>query len=129
MNRTSRGFTVIEIIFVIVILGFASIIFFVQKNSIEIAARDEQRKTAINAMYYGLEEVYFKQNNNYPRTISEENLPSVDPALFTDVAGKKIGESESEYRYEATNCTDTGCAGYTLRSTLDNEDDYVKRNN
>lgn len=129
MNRTSRGFTVIEIIFVIVILGFASIIFFVQKNSIEIAARDEQRKTAINAMYYGLEEVYFKQNNNYPRTISEENLPSVDPALFTDVAGKKIGESASEYRYEATNCTDTGCAGYTLRSTLDNEDDYVKRNN
>lgn len=128
MNKTSHGFTVIEIIFVIALLGFASVIFFVQKNSIEVASRDEQRKTAINAMHYSLEEVYFKQNAAYPRTLNEEVLPSVDPALFTDAEGKKIGESESEYRYEPTNCTDEKCTGYSLRSTLENEDDYIKKN-
>lgn len=128
MNKTSRGFTVIEIIIVIAILGFASILFFVQKNNIEVAARDEQRKVAINAMYYGLEEVYFKQNGSYPRTINEENLPSVAPELFTDTEGVKIGESQSEYRYEPTDCVDTACKSYTLRSTLQNEDDYVKKN-
>lgn len=129
MNKTSHGFTVIEIIFVVALLGLASVIFFVQKNNIEVAASDEQRKTAINAMHYSLEEVYFKQNNAYPRTLNEEILPSVDPALFTDVKGKKIGESESEYRYEPTNCTDEKCASYTLRATLENEDDYIKKNN
>ena len=128
MNKTSCGFTVIEIIIVIALLGFATVVFFVQKNNIEVAARDEQRKTAINAMYYGLEEVYFKQNASYPRTIDETILPSVDPTLFTDVADVKIGESDSEYRYEPTDCTDTACKSYTLRTTLENEDDYIKKN-
>jgi prepilin-type N-terminal cleavage/methylation domain-containing protein len=128
MNKTSRGFTVIEIIIVITLLAVASIFFFVQKNNLEVAARDEQRKVAVNSMYYGLEEVYFKQNNSYPRTINETVLPSVDPALFTDVNGIKIGEATSEYRYEPTNCTNTACKGYTLRTTLQNEDDYIKKN-
>lgn len=128
MNKTSHGFTVIEIIIVIGLIGFASILFFVQKNNIEVAARDEQRKTAINAMYYSLEEVYFKQNNAYPRTITTETLPSVDPELFMDTNNVKIGESDSEYRYEPTDCTDTSCKGYTLRTTLENEDDYIKKN-
>jgi type II secretory pathway pseudopilin PulG len=126
MNRTSRGFTVVEVLIVVSVLIFASILFFVQKNNLEVAARDSQRKTAINAMYYSLEEVYFKQNGHYPRTINETVLPSIEPSLFTDTNGVKIGESDSEYRYEPTNCTEDRCAEYTLRALLENEADYVK---
>lgn len=126
MNRSSRGFTVVEVLVIVTVLIFASILFFVQKNNLEIAARDGQRKTAINAMYYSLEEVFFKQNNYYPRTINETNLPSVEPALFADTNGVKIGESTSEYRYEATDCTDDKCRAYSLRTTLENEADYIK---
>ena len=126
MNKTSRGFTVIELIVVIIVVALASVIFFVQKNNVEVAARDEQRKTAINAMYYSLEEVYFKKSGSYPRTINEAILPSVDPALFTDPNGVVIGESDSEYRYEPVNCQGDACKGYALRTTLENEDDYVK---
>lgn len=126
MNKTSRGFTVIELIIVVVIVAVASVIFFVQKNNIEVAARDDHRKTAINAMYYSLEEVYFKQAGNYPRTINEAILPSVDPELFKDPNGVVIGESDSEYRYEPVDCNGDTCAGYSLRTTLENEDDYVK---
>lgn len=126
MNKTSRGFTVIEIIFAVVILGFATTVFFIQKNNIEVAARDDQRKTAINAFYYSLEEVYFKTNGYYPRTINEAILPSVDPDLFRDPAGVLIGESNSQYRYEPTNCADNECLSYTLRADLENEADYVK---
>ena len=131
MIKRTQGFTVIEIIFIIIILGIASVLFFVQKNDLAVAARDQQRKTAINAMYYGLEEVFYKANNYYPETINETNLPSVDPALFTDPDGAKIGSSDSNYRYEATNCTDNKCKAYTLRTTLEKEADYVKtsRNN
>jgi len=128
MNTSSRGFTVIEIIFVVVVFGIASVVFFIQKNNIEIAASDTQRKTAINAMYYGLEEVYFKANNHYPRTLNSETLPSVDPDLFKDPAGVAIGEAKSNYRYEATNCDGDACASYTLRTTLESEADYIKKN-
>ncbi len=136
MKRQS-GFTVIELIFVILLLGAASVIFFVQKNNIEITARDEQRKTAINAMYYGLEEIYYKEHKSYPRTLDETTLPFIDPAHFTDPRDVKLGQTSvtiddkeyrvtSDYSYEGTNCKDDSCKSYTLRATLENEDDFVK---
>lgn len=128
MKHTSRGFTVIEIIIVITLLAASSLIFFSQLQSIESAARDEQRKTAINAIYYSLEEVYFAENETYPRTISAEVLPSVDPGLFKDPQGVTLGDGTSDYRYEATDCNSAGCAAYSLRTTLENEDDFVKTN-
>lgn len=126
--KSSRGFTVIELLIVATLFIVASVVFFVQKNQVEIAARDEARKTSINAMYYSLEEVYFKQNQSYPRTITAETLPSVDPALFKDPKGIKIGESTSNFRYEPLDCTNDHCKGYSLRTTLENEDDFVKTN-
>lgn len=126
MIKRTDGFTVIELLVIVVVLGAASILFFVQKGNLEISARDQQRKTAINAMYYSLEEVFYKANSFYPTTIDETNLPSVDPALFTDPAGVKIGQAASNYRYEPVNCTDSKCKSYTLRSTLENEADFVK---
>lgn len=126
MNALKRGFTVIELLFIIVIIGAASVLFFLQKNNLETARRDEVRKTSINAMYYGLEEVFYKANGYYPRTIDQKVLPSVDPDLFTDTKGVKIGESNSEYRYETANCDGDRCKTYTLRTTLENEADYIK---
>jgi len=126
--KSSRGFTVIELLIVVGIFAVASVVFFVQKNQVEVAARDDARKTSINAMYYSLEEVYFKKNQSYPRTVTSENLPSVDPDLFKDPSGVKIGEGTSNFRYEALNCTDDNCKGYSLRTTLENEDDFVKTN-
>lgn len=127
-TNSTKGFTVIEIIFIVVLLASASVLFFVQKNNVEVAARDDTRKTAINAMYYSLEEVYFKKNGYYPRTLNAETLPSVDPVLFTDPHGAAIGQPASEYRYEPVECDGDKCARYTLRATLENEDDYVKTN-
>jgi Tfp pilus assembly protein PilE len=128
MKTSSRGFTVIELIAIIVILGIATVVFFLQKSSLETTARDEVRKTAINAMHYSLEEVYHPKNGYYPRSLSETVIPSVDPALFKDPEGIKIGESNSEYRYEATDCDGDRCRSYTLRTTLENEADYIKEN-
>ena len=128
MNTTQRGFTIIELLFIVVIIGAASVLFFFQKNNLEIASRDETRKTSINAMYYSLEEVFFKTNGYYPRTIDEKILPSMDPALFTDPQGVKIGEAASDYRYESLNCDGDKCKSYTLRTTLENEADFIKEN-
>lgn len=128
MSKYRQGFTVIEILFVIVLLATASIFFFVQKNDIETVARDDTRKTAINAMYYGLEEVFYPANKYYPQSISEDNLTSVDPNLFTDPNGIKLGEAGSDYTYYPTNCDDGKCKSYTIQAVLENEDDYKKTN-
>ena len=126
--KSSRGFTVVELLIVVVLLAAASVIFFIQNNNIQASARDDARRTSINAIYYSLEEVYAKKDGTYPRTVSSEILPSVDPDLFKDPAGIKIGVAESDFRYEATNCTNDSCTGYTLRTTLEQEDDYIKTN-
>jgi len=133
-----RGFTVIELLIVIAFLIFAGALFFVQKNNLEISTRDDKRKTAINAMYYSLEESFYKQNGYYPMTIDEKNLTTLDKALFTDPSGIKLGQTtqkvddeeesvQSDYRYEPTNCSDNQCKGYSLRADLEGEADYIKK--
>lgn len=124
--KLSKGFTVVELLFIVVILIATSVIFFVQRNNVEVAARDSQRKTAINAMYYSLEEVYYSKNQFYPVTIDSKLLSSVDPELFTDPSGNKFGSNTSQYHYEGTNCNNNRCKSYSLRADLENEDDYIK---
>jgi Tfp pilus assembly protein PilE len=136
MNQ--RGFTVIEIVVVTAFLLFAGVLFLSQKNNLQAAHRDETRKTAINALYYGLEEAFYKEHKYYPEKIDEKNLTTVEPSLFTDPNGIKLGQItmkvdetevpvQSDYRYEPTNCVDGKCKSYTLRADLEAEGDYVKK--
>ena len=58
-NRTMKerkGFTLIEVMIVGVFVTLLVIIFFIQKANVEAMDRDDDRKRAINAMYYALEE-------------------------------------------------------------------------
>lgn len=131
MTKKSHGFTVIELIFIVVVAGLASVLFFIQKNNLQVVANDNLKKTAINSMYYGLEEVFYPTYKYYPQTISSDNLKSVDPLLFTDPAGVLIDTAGSSYSYSPTNCADNQCKSYTLKATLINQADYTKtsRNN
>lgn len=126
--KQSKGFTVVEIIVVIVILLSASLIFFMQRNAIAVAARDDERKTDINSMYYALEKVYYPIHQSYPRTLNSSTLSTIDPANFIDPSENTIGASDSDYRYEPTGCSEEACSGYSLRSSLENEADYIKTN-
>ena len=90
--------------------------------------RDEQRKEAINAMYYALEEGFYAENGYYPEEISEENLKVMDPQLFTDPYGVNLGREGSSLVYEPANCENAKCKEYTLRAVLEKEDEYIKKN-
>ena len=94
VSQKSRqsGFTVIELVVVAVIFALAGALIFIQINNLKIANQDDTRKTAINAMYYALEEVYYKKHQSYPATITSATLPSVDPTLFTDPDGFTLGK-------------------------------------
>lgn len=127
MMKHSRGFTVIELVVVLVLAGIGFALFVTQKADVDAAARDGQRKTAINAMYYSLEEVYYAEKEYYPQEIDSKTLRAIDPALFTDPDGLHIGNPLSTYRYEGTDCSIEGhCKHYKLSASLEREAEYIK---
>lgn len=126
--RNKTGFTIIELAIVLVFSALLVILFFIQKSNTDAMHRDEQRKEAINAMYYALEEGFYPANGYYPETISEENLKVMDPQLFTDPFGINLGLDGSTYYYEPANCDNGKCKEYTLRAKLEKEDEYIKKN-
>ena len=126
--KRERGFTILELVVVIFFASLLLILFFLQKLNLDAMHRDEQRKEAINAMYYALEEGFHAKNGYYPENISEENLKVMDPSLFTDPSGINLGQEDSDYTYEAANCTNGKCREYTLKARLEKEDTYIKKN-
>lgn len=123
-----KGFTLVELVVVILFASLLLVLFFVQKANTDAMNRDDERKEAINAMYYALEEGFYEKNGYYPETISEENLKVMDPALFTDPNGVNLGNAGSSYSYEVANCENGKCREYTLRAKLEKENEYIKRN-
>ena len=126
--RKKQGFTILEIIIVGAFASLLLIFFFIQKSNIDAMGRDEKRKVAINAMYYALEESFYKEKGYYPEFISEENLKVIDPSLWTDPLGFNLGDSMGSYFYEPANCKDGKCKEYTLKANLEKEDAYTKYN-
>lgn len=114
----SAGFTVIELIVAVIILVAAGVLIFMQINNLTTAQHDKERKTAINAMYFALEEVYYQQNKSYPEILTTETLPSVDPKLFTDPDGFTLGKDALSVE-ELQKLADSG----------DASDDVMKRLN
>ncbi|MBQ3294415.1 type II secretion system protein [Candidatus Saccharibacteria bacterium] len=127
-NSFKKAFTVPELLVVCAFAALLLILFFIQKANVDAMSRDEKRKTAINAMYYALEEGFYAKNEYYPEEITESVLPVIDPELFTDPDGFYINTDYGSYSYEATNCKDGKCKSYTLRAELEKEDTYIKRN-
>ena len=123
-----KGFTVIELIIVASFAGLLFLLFLVQKSNFDALSRDEDRKTAINAIYYALEESFYKTHNYYPEVISEENITVIDPALWTDPSGYNLGDSKSSYSYEPADCSNGKCQKYTLKADLEKEATYIKTN-
>lgn len=126
--NAKKGFTILELCIVGVFCTLLVVLFFVQKANIDAMERDEDRKTAINAMYYALEESFYKENGYYPETISEENIKVIDPALWTDPMGINLGAEGSSYSYMPANCENGKCKEYILKATLEKEDAYIKSN-
>jgi type II secretory pathway pseudopilin PulG len=125
--KRSQGFTVVEIIVVAVFLGLATVLLLMQRSDLAASQRDNQRKTAINAMYYNLEEVYHAKHGYYPSKIDENTLVAMDPDLFTDPNGATINTTEAEYHYDASNCQNNKCKSYKLTAEMEKEATYVKK--
>ena len=124
--KKQSGFTVLELITAIIILLAAGTIFLIQKSDMAAVHRDTDRKIAINAIYYNLEEIIYPSLKGYPATLDTKQLKAMDADLLKDSKGIVINQAGSEYRYEPSSCNGDVCAHYTLHATLEKEAEFVK---
>lgn len=125
--KTSSGFTVVEILVLFLFLSVLGAVIYDRYQVLETIHRDKDRKVAINAMYYNLEEVVRPSLNGYPRVLTANTLKAMDKALFLDPSGIRVDDPLSDYRYEPTGCNGGDvCRGYTLRADLERENDFVR---
>ena len=124
--RRAYGLTFVELVVIVIFVAFTTLILLYQRENITASQRDNDRKTAINAMYYNLEEVFYKNKKYYPESLNSDLLRAMDPALLTDPQGVMVGEPDSDYRYDGIDCLNNRCKSYKLLARLDKEADYIK---
>lgn len=134
LHRKSQGFTIVELLIVIVVIGILAGLVITTFNGIQQKGRDTERETDVKALH-GQVEAYYAQNAKYPSltqmndaTFRGANLKGLDPEALKDPKGTAqtlVGAAaQNSYAYIATpaNC-DNGaggdCTAYTLTATLE----------
>ena len=142
IKKNNRGFTIVELLIVIVVIGILAALVIVTYNGIQQKARDTERKTDINAIASHLE-AYNAQNGRYPTladvndaTFRAANMKGLDPAALQDPKGSAQAlvatTTANSYVYAVSpsgcdNGSGGDCSQYTLTATLEGGGTYVKQ--
>ena len=113
LRRSQEGFTLLELLIVIVIIGILALLIIPNITSAPKKARDTQRKTDLKAVQKGLEE-YFVSNNAYPATLNDLTT-GVTPIMKSVPTDPK---NSAEYVYVYT--PGGGNTTYVLTGCLEN---------
>ena len=140
-KKSNSGFTIIELLIVIVVIGILATLVIVTYNGIQQKARDTKRKTDINAIQ-GQTEAYNTNAGKYPTLANINdaswrsiNMKGLDAAALQDPKGSAqtlaSAPAANVYAYvPAPSGCDNGsggdCTSYTLTATLEAGGTYVK---
>ena len=147
ISRKQQGFTIVELLIVIVVIGILAALVITTYTGIQAKARNSKRQTDVNSVQTHLE-AYFAQNGHYPSLADmnssswvSSNLKGMDAAALQDPQGTNQTLASSPaakvYAYQpltsgspGSSCEsdDTTCAQYTLTATLEGGGTYVKSN-
>jgi prepilin-type N-terminal cleavage/methylation domain-containing protein len=70
IKKRDSGFTIVELLIVIVVIGILAALVIVQFTNVQARARDTDRKSDIRALQSKLAE-YYGLNSNYPTSLSQ----------------------------------------------------------
>lgn len=151
-NRKQAGFTIVELLIVIVVIGILAALVLNTFQGVQARARDTERRTDLNTIHTQLE-VFYNDFGHYPdgsaavtcgegtdscaldaltsRGLDAEAL--VDPNENAINIGAN-GNTDNEYYYDVTdatngagNCTAGQCTSYVLSTDLESEaETYTK---
>ncbi len=149
LNRKQSGFTIIELLIVIAIIGILATLVLTNFQGAQAKGRDTVRKSDINSLYQKLEE-YYNENGTYPNVaVTSANastlFPGIDAEAVKDADGDDISttftnsttapvpnpDTNTEYilGLYGTGCVSTGtCDKYVLSGfqETDTANDYNK---
>lgn len=122
--RKEGGFTLLELLIVIVIIGILAVLIVPNLISGPQRARDSQRKSDLRNIKTALE-TYYNDNNSYPVSGGWQAALETNGAYIKDVPVDP--RSKSDYTYTPS-CTGNVCDSYTLSATVENSRDPEAQN-
>lgn len=144
--KKDKGFTIVELLIVIVVIGILATLVIVTFTGIQQRARNTVRQTEINAIQSHVE-AFYAQNGYYPTlahmndaTWRATNVKGLDPDALQDPKGSAqtliAAAAANSYAYDVETAADascaadeTTCAKFTLTATLEGGGTYVKQSN
>jgi prepilin-type N-terminal cleavage/methylation domain len=150
-NLNNKGFTIVELLIVIVVIGILALLVITTYSGIQAKARNSKRQTDIQSVQTQLE-AFFSQNGYYPSlgnmndsTWLDTNMKSLDQNALIDPSNPTNSKTlvgtptDKQYSYAVTqsdgsSCEsdDTKCAKYTLTAkyegTVNGQTEYQKSN-
>ena len=154
LKRRSQGFTIVELLIVIVVIGILALLVITTYSGIQAKARNAKRQTDIQSLQTQLE-AFFSQNGYYPslgdfnstswRATNMKSLdagalvdpsstcnPSTTSCLVAAPAAKSYSYAVTDSNGASCETTDTNCALYTLTATyegtVNGQSTYTKSN-
>lgn len=112
-KNNQKGFTIIELLVVIVIIGILVALALPQLFAAQARGRDTDRKNDLKNVQQKLE-TYFNDNDAYPAALPSEGADGADIS-----ADDMKGPRNTTYTYTATD----GNQSYTLSTELENDKD------
>lgn len=154
LKKKQSGFTIVELLIVIVVIGILALLVITTFTGIQEKARNTERTTDIKAIH-GQVEAYYAQNGRYPtlddlnsHTWRDSNMKGLDGEALKDPKGTGTGTATSDtapyqlagspaasvYSYQvyasdgvsACDNSTTDCAKYTLTATYEGGGTFVK---
>lgn len=140
LKRKQGGFTIIELLIVIIVIGILATLVITTFSGIQRNARNRAREADVNALHSQIE-YYYGQNNKYPTldqlndaTWRADNLKGLDAEALKDPQGADAtlvaAPAAGAYSYVVTptgcNNAGTDCTGYTLTATYEGGGTFVK---
>ena len=146
-NLDNRGFTIVELLIVIVVIGILALLVITTYSGIQAKARNSKRQTDIQSLQTQLE-AFFSENGYYP-SLGDMNSPTwraanmksldqnalVDPSSNCDpskttanclasspsakVYSYQVGNGQGDGVGASCEDSDTTCAKYTLTAKYD----------
>lgn len=146
LNRKQQGFTIVELLIVIVVIGILAALVITSFTGIQQKARDTERTTDVKALHSSVEN-YYALNGRYPTLANlqdddfiQSDLRGLDVEAARDPKGQgtnDVEEAAAQNRYgyavtaaggDACDNATADCAEYTLTATLEGGGTFEKSN-
>ncbi|MBP7018422.1 prepilin-type N-terminal cleavage/methylation domain-containing protein [Candidatus Saccharibacteria bacterium] len=132
LRNRSEGFTIIELLIVIVVIGILAGLVLNSFGNIQERARDTERQNDINSIHTALE-LFYTDNSGYPNVAAAADLDGFPKMELNPEATVAPNASET-YTYTPT-CpgasvvgTGADCTTYVLNATLEADGSTFSRN-